>query len=159
MLAHIRELCFLSMLCGTVLCLTPDGGVKRILSILSALLLASSLLSAVRELDFESYAIELSRYREQEQSFLAEQAERDRRLNRLVIEEEVRTYILDKAETLGLHLENTAVELRWCTDGFWVPDAVSTAYRGEEWQREQMQDLIMGDLGIPAERQYWYHDR
>ncbi len=155
MLSAVRQICVLSVLCGAVMSLTPEGGVKRVLSVLCALLLSASLLSAFRELDYDSYALELSRYREREQTFLAENTERNRRLNRLVIEDECRTYILDKAEKLGLELENVRVDVRWSVDGFWVPDAVSMEYRGEERQREQMQDLIMGELGIPAERQEW----
>ena len=155
MLGHIKQLCVLSVLCGAAMSLTPEGGVRRVMSILCMLILACSLLTALRSLDFDAYALELARYREQEQRFLTDNSEKNARLNRLVIEQECGTYILDKARSIGLELQSVAVELEWSGEGFWVPRAAQIAYRGEERQRRVMESLIAGDLGIPTERQIW----
>lgn len=154
----IEKLCMLSILCGLTMCLTPEGGVKRVMCVLCTLILTSTVLSAVKGFDFDSYALQLSRYREQEQGFLQENQDMRRRLNRLVIEEEYTSYILDKATTMGMELEHVSLEVQWNMDGVWVPYVVSIQYRGEEGKRRIMEDLISGDLGIPAERQYWSHD-
>ena len=109
-------------------------------------------------MDLDAYALEMARYREQEQRFLLENREKNARLNRLVIEQEYETYILDKARSYGLALASVEMELEWSGEGFWVPHGVTIAYRGEERQRRGMESLIAADLGIPAERQIWVLD-
>ncbi|MBR1457175.1 MAG: hypothetical protein IJ594_08485, partial [Oscillospiraceae bacterium] len=95
---------------------------------------------------------------EKEASFLSESDERSARLNRLVIEEECRTYILDKAGELDLVLAEVQVDAVWSMEGFWVPYAASLTYRGEEKERSRMEERITADLGIPPERQRWQKD-
>ena len=151
----VEKICMLSILCGLTMDMTPEGGVKRIMAVLCTLILALTVLTAVKDFDFDAYALELSRYQEQEQAFLQENRDMRQRLNRLVIEEEYTTYILDKARIVGMELEQADLEVRWSMDGFWVPYSVSVQYRGEERLRRIMEDLISGDLGIPTERQFW----
>ena len=158
MFTMIKRICVLSVLCGAVMALTPEGGVKRMMSVLCAVILATSLLTAFQSLDYDAYALELSRYREREKTFTEENMDIQQRLNRLVIEDEYETYILDKARTMGADLETVDIQVQWNMDGLWVPYSVSITYRGEERQRDIMEDLISGDLGIPKERQYWSCD-
>ena len=71
------------------------------------------------------------------------------RLNRLVIEQEYRAYILDKAQTMGEHLEDVSVGVRWDDGGFWVPwGAVYSNAVSEDFR-----DTVRNELGIPKERQ------
>ena len=150
-----EKICMLSILCGLTMSMTPEGGVKRVMAVLCTLILVLTVLTAVKSFDFDAYALELSRYQEQEQVFAQESRDMRQRLNRLVIEEEYKTYILDKANITGMELEQVELDARWSMDGLWVPYSVSIRYRGEERQRRIMEDLISGDLGIPAERQHW----
>ena len=151
----VEKICMLSILCGLTMDMTPEGGVKRVMAVLCTLILALVGLTAVNEFDLDAYALELSRYQDQEQAFVQKSGDMRQRLNRLVIEEEYTTYILDKARTMGMELEQAELVVRWSMDGIWVPYSVSVQYRGEERQRRIMEDLISGDLGIPAERQFW----
>ncbi len=155
MMNQIRQLCVLSVLCGTALQLTPEGGVKRAMAVLCAMILSASLLSALHRLNLDAYALETARQREEEHLFLTGNSDRRERLNRLVIEQEYETYILDKAGSAGLELTAVAVEAKWDMDGIWVPHTVQIGYRGEERLKAWMTDRITGDLGIPKERQYW----
>ena len=158
MLAAIRQICMLSVLCGVVMALTPEGGVKRSMTILSTLLLSAAVLTAVKDFDFDAYALELTRYREQEQRFVQTNSDLNSRLSRLVIEEECESYILDKAENLGLTVESIDLETQWDMDGLWVPYRVSITYRGEERLRARMEERIMSELGIPKDRQSWVYN-
>lgn len=154
----IRQICALSIFCGAAMSLTPEGGVKRILAILCTAALMVTVLGALRSIDYEDYALEISRYREQEKSFLEQSTEMNERLNRLVIEEEYETYIMDKAREYGLAVERAEVDLRWSTDGLWVPESADIVCRATEEQRSLLTGIIQAELGIAAEKQRWSED-
>lgn len=151
----IRELCALSVFCAVAMQLTPEGGVRRMLSILCTAALLSAALSGVRQIDYDAYALELSRVREREKSFAADTDRAQERLSRLVIEQECRTYIEDKARQLGLEPEEIEVELRWDMEGLWVPAAVTIRCRGTEGQIAALSGAIRTELGIAGEDQRW----
>ena len=80
-----------------------------------------AILSPIKEIDFDIYALETARLREAE-SAINESAERiDGRLNRAVIEEQCEEYILDKAEELGANVSGVNVQAQWSLEGIWVP--------------------------------------
>ena len=158
-MAHcIRELCALSVFCAVVLQLTPEGGVRRMLTLLCTAALLSAALSGIRQIDYDAYALELARFREREKTFAETSDETQERLNRLVIEQECRSYILDKARELGLEPESVEVELRWDMEGLWVPAAVSIRCRGTEEQIAALSAAIRTELGIAGEDQRWRDD-
>lgn len=64
--------------------------------------------------------------------------------------EATQTYILDKAQTLGLELEIT-VHL----DSDQVPDEVTLEGACSPYGKQQLQAIIASDLGVPKERQIW----
>ena len=93
----IREICALSILCGVAMSITPEGGVKRVMGILSSAVLLIAILTPVRQFDFESYALELAKYKNSEAALSASGVDINERLNRLVIEDEYQAYIMDIA--------------------------------------------------------------
>ena len=151
----VRELCALSILCGAAMSLAPEGGVRRILSILSSVILISAVLNALGGIDYEAYALEMSRLREREQRFLLDAEDTKERLDRLVIEEEIRTYIRDKAEASGLEIVSAEPSLRWSTEGLWIPDSVSILFAGTDSAKTALAKRLEAELGIPLERQQW----
>ena len=154
----IRELCALSVFCAAAMQLTPESGIKRVLGLLCTAALLCAALSGIRQIDTGSYALELARVREREKTFAANSGEARERLNRLVIEEECRTYILDKARQLGLEPEELEVELRWDLEGLWVPASVTLRCSGTEKQIAALSGAIQTDLGIAREDQRWTED-
>ena len=117
----IRQLCAVSIFCGAAINITPEGGVRRIMQLLCTAALTMAILSPIKEIDFDIYALETARLREAE-SAINESAERiDGRLNRAVIEEQCEEYILDKAEELGANVSGVKVQAQWNLDGLWVP--------------------------------------
>ncbi len=99
----IREICALSILCGAAMSIMPEGGAKRVAGILTAAILLTAILTPLRSIDLESYAL------------LAE------RLNRAVIEREYETYIMDKANEMGIDIKEADVEVQWSTEKVWLP--------------------------------------
>ena len=94
----LRELCIMSVICAIACSLSPEGPIKRLLGVCCSVILMLTALKPIGEFDIENFAGFQAKYRELE-SFLHEDTEIiSSSLNRLVIEEEYRTYIMDKAE-------------------------------------------------------------
>lgn len=146
----LRRLCFMSVLFGTALGMAPEGSAKRIMNLLCSVMLICIVLAPLSDLDISEYALEIAKCREIESQALAENAELNDRLNRMVIEKEYEAYIEDKAMMLGIET-NVNVHARWDTEGVWVPDKVQL----ECAENSQLSKMIKTELGIPEERQKW----
>ena len=155
MFTGLRQLCALSLLCGAALTMTPSGGVKRVTEVVCTAVLALSLLSPLRGIDLESYALGCARYNEARSELLKRAGETEERLNRLVIEREYSSYIMDKAKNLGITLSEARVRVQWSLDGLWVPYAAELASDCGDGERMELGRIILDDLGIPYERQQW----
>ena len=151
----IRQLCAVSIFCGAAINITPEGGVRRIMQLLCTAALTMAILSPIKEIDFDIYALETARLREAEAA-INESAERiDDRLSRAVIEEQCEEYILDKAEELGANVSGVSVQAQWNLDGLWVPYSVKIDTPDISSAKSALEGVIQNDLGIPAERQMW----
>ncbi len=151
----IQELCVLSVFCGAALRLAPEGAVRRVTSVLCTAVLLLCVLGGIRALDFDSYALEQGILREQEQRFRIAAEESRQRLDRLVIEQELQTYIQNKAEQRGLRILELETGLTWRTEGLWIPHALSVSYAGPHEQAERLAEELEAELGVPRERQRW----
>ncbi len=151
----IRELCAVSLLCGAALSILPEGGVKRVAEILCTASLILAVISPLKELDMDSYALESARLHELESALAQQGQEAGDRLNRLVIEQEYKAYILDKAKELDIDLSSAEVEVQWSMEGFWMPWGAELSSGCSEEDRQRLSRLLESDLGIPYERQRW----
>jgi hypothetical protein len=79
----------------------------------------------------------------------------EERLNRLVIEREYETYIMDKANELEIRLSEVEVEAQWNLEGLWMPYEVSITGKCSDKDKNQLSAVISANLGIPYERQRW----
>lgn len=151
----IRALCAVSLLCGAALSILPEGGVKRVAEILCTASLILAVLSPLKELDMDSYALESARLHELESELARQGQEAGDRLNRLVIEQEYEAYIMDKAGELGIEDLAVDVEVQWSLEGFWMPWGAELNSGCDQESRERLSWLLASDLGIPYERQRW----
>ncbi len=151
----IRELCAVSLLCGAALSILPEGGVKRVAEILCTASLIFAVISPLKELDMDAYALESARLHELETSLAQQGQEAGERLNRLVIEQEYEAYILDKAKELNIELSGAEVEVQWSLEGFWMPWGVELSSGCGQEDRQKLSGILESDLGIPYERQRW----
>ena len=154
----IRSLCIMAIFCAVMVELCPEGEVRKIASMLASTILLLIALGGFGKIDFDVYAREMSRLREQQALVLQGGDELNQRLNRLVIARELETYILDKAEELGLQVREVELELVWSPEGFWVPNAVKLYLPGPSAKAAELAGLIESELGIPEERQHWETD-
>jgi len=153
----LRTLCVLAVFCGAALRLTPEGGVKRVMQVLISALLLGELLSGLLSLPAD-LALDTARIREQENRLLLSSADARERMNRLVIEEELRTYIQNKAEGHGVSLSEVEISLRWETDGLWLPEAATLYGTGEETAVSRLLGELSAELGIRREKLQWDGD-
>ena len=151
----IRELCAVSLLCGAALSMLPEGGVKRVAEILCTASLILAVLSPIKEIDMDSYALESARMHELETQLARQGEEAEDRLSRLVIEQEYEAYIMDKAGELGIEGLAADVEVQWSLEGFWMPWGVELSSGCSQESRERLSRLLESELGIPYERQRW----
>jgi len=146
----IRQLCVLSLLFGVALSVAPEGSVKRMMHIVSAVILICIVIEPIRNMDISEYALEIAKTRELEAKFLDDNMELSKRLNRLVIENECEAYIKDKAAAMDLELD-PQVYARWNSDGLWVPYEIKLDCP----ENQEFSNIITAELGIPKERQEW----
>lgn len=158
MMSGIRQLCALAVFSGFVLCITPEGSVKRLTAICCTLAMLLCLTGSLRDFSLDDYSLELAKYRELEQELSQSGDEARDKLNRRVIEQECEAYITDKAAELGLRIDDLRVTARWSMDGVWIPYRVELRATGEAGRRERLAGLLEAELGIPRKRQDWRED-
>lgn len=149
----IREICVLSIILGTVCSIAPESPVKTVMAILSSLILMLVILEPVATLDMSAYAASMAKYHEMEKRLSAEGEEMNERLNRMVIEEEYRAYIRDKAKEQGIDLEDIRLEMSWNTDGYWMPTGAELYLGGGGENMPRLGSIIESELGISREKQ------
>ncbi len=153
----VRELCIISIVCGAVLSLCPEGGVKRILRILQTIVLLAVIFDCAGKLDLAPYSLELARSRERENTLLRDSGEMSDRLNRLVIEREYASYVEQRAEAAGVTASEIRIRARWSKEGLWIPDS-SSIHLLKESEKEVLAQILLAELGILREQQEWIVD-
>ena len=133
--------------------LIPEGGVRRVASVVCGLLLALCALSPLLQLDIDDAAQSIARIRMENETLRTGVEVKNRELVNQIIKQNTQTYILDKAASMGLALQ-AAVEMR--DDGAYpYPYRVTLTGVCTEAQRLQLTRYIEENLAIPAERQAW----
>ena len=104
----ILQLCTVSIICGLVLTISPSGTCKTAMQILCTAILISAILEPIADIDFESYSSQRIKAKELEEAFLQNASEAEENLSKIVIQQECREYILDKACSLGIDQIDTS---------------------------------------------------
>lgn len=154
----LHGFCVLAVFCGAALRLTPEGSVKRVMSVLVSAVLLLQIFSGLGLRDAAKIAEEIGRFREAEQRYQLDSEQVRQRLDRLVIEEELKTYIQNKAGQRGLTITDVEPELHWQTDGYWLPRALTIRGSGSETAASVLLRELGAELGIEQERLRWIAD-
>ena len=149
----LHAVIYTGVVCSIALMLSPDGRVKNALKILCAVAMCAAIVSPLSELDFDAYSKAMARCKLDAEQYADQGEQYSKNLNRTIIEDECRAYILDKAAQLGLDGLRAEVTARWSDEGFWYPWEARLG--GPESGRAELERLIEAELGIPAERQSW----
>lgn len=153
----VRPLCVLSVLCGVLLSLTPEGNVRKIAELACSCLLILSVLKAVGAAEPVLPDIE-SEVTAREKELSTKAAKTEGELNRLVIRRECEEYIMEKANEIGVELSRVVVELQCTEEKEWSPWSVTLDGRTAEEEKNALSGIIRTDLGIPYERQCWHEN-
>ena len=154
----IHMLCALSLFCALALNLTPEGRERRIMSFVCSVVLLASVFKTVKEPDWEFYALEKGQLRQREQDFLQLASERSNELQRIVIEKEMETYILNKAVQMQIPLDSADVTAQWSLEGIWLPYRLILIGNADADGRARLSSILEAELGVPGERQEWRTD-
>jgi len=151
----IREVCLMSIICSVASNLAPEGAVKRIMGICSSLILFLIIAGPLGEFDMGKYADSLAKYRELETQMSIEAENAKSRINRLVIEEEYKTYIMDKAKEKNISVLEVSLEFSWSTGEYWVPCSVTLVSDETAEIISAFSRILHSELGISEDKIIW----
>lgn len=157
MIPALRRLCILAVFCGTALKLTPLGGIKRVMNLLVTAVLMTQVLALIGN-PMKILTSETASAGERERRLLLNAEETRLQMDRLVIEDRLKTYILTRAEQVGLSVSRVELTLRWETAGYWLPDSAILTGRGESRKITRLLGELSAELGIAEERLRWEQD-
>ena len=156
MAGMLRRVLFLSVAFATASTLTDDEGVGHILKMLCTALLLICILEPVKEIDFESFALDMAEYRTREAQIIEDGEKMNGEMNRAVIENEYASYIEEKAKELGIGIGHVRVKTKWDTAGIWVPQEAAIEFESDgPMKLRTLKKTVTAQLGIPEERQTW----
>lgn len=152
--AWIRGMAAAAVICGGAMALTPGGKVKGVLKVVCGTVMVIALISPLIKGDELWSAMDIAKYRQEAGEVAGDAEEKRTNLSRELIKRELETYVLDKAQSLGVELHEVDIILRWSEEGFWYPYEVSLN-ASSAFGKMGLESSIEGELGVPAERQYW----
>lgn len=152
--AWLLSLAGVALLTALASLFPTSESLRRITKLAGGIALTCLLFSPLVTFDYDAYAAALQDYHVSVSTDGAV-SDSSERLQRTVIESEMRTYILDKAVQCGAALDDAQVTLRWSTDGYWYPQSVRLITSGPAVENSRLAQIIEADLGIPRARQEW----
>lgn len=149
---YITGLAAAAMICAIVLCFAGKGKTLPLLKLICGLVLTFVMIDPILHIsvgDWESLGIDFGR--EAERAAQEGKEEAVKTVSQL-IKEETEAYILDKAQSLDLHIQVT-VEL---SDQA-MPVPVRATIRGQvsPYKKSQLSRILTEELGIAKEMQTW----
>ena len=144
-----------AMVTAIAMTVTPEGRVKRVVSLVCGLMTVLALVKPIVGFDYGSFSKYLAQYKNEAEAFSSDIGETNENLTRRIIEERCEAYILDKGKSRGLTDLDVAVQLSWSVDGFWYPSGASLTGSADETARQELGRDIEAELGIPAAELNW----
>ncbi len=151
----VRGIAGAALICAAATALTPKGKVKNVLKMLCGIVLIIAMLNPILKQDFLNVSMDISQYRNQADEIIGKSKEKENSLSRTIIEDELETYILDKAESLNAPLQSVEVSVKWGDEGCWYPYEVRLEADIPEREKYLISNSIEAELGVPNDRQYW----
>lgn len=153
MKTYLLRLTAAAILAALIRKLAPKSGAGRGARLGAGLLVLVCIASPLGELNLAAAAQELAQNGFTQWRKADEVDQQANEMLEELISDAARSYILDKAQAMGVSLE-TEVTLR-LQNRYPVPWSVTIRSSASQTQRETLTEEIARDLGIPAERQEW----
>ena len=148
--AWLTAVVSVTLLLSVVQTLIPKGSLREIASFVGGLLLLAVLLRPLGSVDLSAVSLDFAPYRQTVERRQTELENEGQKELMGLIEDELASYIWDKAADLGLTLR---VQVTVEPDGSGVPVPVSVELTGPK--SEALSRWLETELGVPAERQVW----
>ena len=117
--------------------------------------MCAAFISPLAGIDLDGYSETLAGFKLEAEAFASQGETYSKNLNRTIIEDECEAYILDKAENLGIQLDEVEVLAVWSDEGYWYPSEASIKGSLSQAERNRMSSYIEAELGISAGNQQW----
>ena len=153
--AWLNAVIYTGVICGIALMITPCGRVKKALTVLCGAAMCVAFISPLAGIDLDGYSETLAGFKLEAEAFAAQGESYSKNLNRTIIEDECEAYILDKAENLGVRLDEVDVLAVWSDEGYWYPSEATIKGSFSRAQRDRMSSYIEAELGISTDNQQW----
>ena len=151
----LHAVIYTGIVCSIAILMTPEGRVKKALNVICAVAMCAAVASPLAELDFDAYSKAMARYELDAERYISQGEDYSKNLNRTIIEDECRAYILDKADEIGAELSEVRVTALWSSDGYWYPHEAEIVSSAADEQKSRLSDYIQAQLGISISDQNW----
>ena len=138
------------------LVIVPQGRIRNTAKFLGSLIVVLAVVSPIVKLDSEDISRTIAKFQMEKEELRTGIEIKNREIISELIKENTQSYILDKAEAMGIEL-SVDVTVRGEGD---YPFPVSVVLKGEVTQAERafLERMIERDIGISKERQEWSTD-
>ena len=146
-----------AMAAAVLQALLPRGGSGAAARLAGGLLVLIATVQPLLELDYDSLAQSLAQLRLGQDVSAQARGQVNSDVLEELIEEQTRSYILDKAEQLGMSCQ-VSVTCRRGEEGIPFPSAVSVSGAFTQEQADRLAQIIEGDLAVPVEDQTYQRE-
>lgn len=150
---YLLSIAAVGLLLSLVQAILPKGAARKSAVMAGSLLLLLTVLSPLARLDYAGIARSISRIQMETETMRTGIEVGNRELMAKIIKQNCETYILDKAEEMGLSLR-AAVTVSEGTD-YPYPTAVTMEGSASAAQKQALTKFIVENLGIPEAQQEW----
>jgi len=147
---YVLTLTAAALACSMLLSLLKEGTTKSFVRLFCGVFLTMTAFSPLTEISLPSVDSVFREYRRTGEVTAAAGENLAKELRRNIITERVEAYILDKAVCLGLDLQ---AEVTLGPDD--LPRKVRLRPEPDRENRQQLDQIIVSDLGIPKENLQW----
>lgn len=141
--------------CAVAINITPKGRVLSVVKLLCGLVMIFAIVSPFANINFNKYSESMAKYKGRAKELTQNADDYEDKLNRTFIEDKCAAYILDKAESYGIHISSVSVEAEWSVDGYWYPVSPDICSDCSDEVRSRLASWLESELGIAKERQTW----
>lgn len=141
-----------ALCCSAAVKLAGKGLTGSVVKMLAGIVMTLSILSPLVSVKLDSYEDFFQSIQSDAEDAALDGKNSAREAMAEIISEEVRTYILDKADALGVEL---TVEVELSADSIPVPSAVTLKGSVSPYARSVLSEYISDSLGIGTEAQTW----
>ena len=145
-----------SIIAAAAVAVTPKGSVRKMVRFAGGLVLFIAMAAPLKEIDSRDIAFFSMQYRADYEGYEEKLIRANDTMIKSIIEDKTRTYILQKANELGIDCD---AEIRTTKrdDGYPYPDSVTVSVNGNASPalQKELSRAIAAELGIPYDKQKW----